>query len=135
MANERSSSVWDALVDSPEEAENLRVRGQGIAARGRCGRARHRVVPARRQPGGMARPGERRGPALQSRRERIEAAAGIGDERLRVFAGDVLVAEHRLRQTKGESVVVKDHHRILWEQALPVARRELADYEEAATWN
>ena len=26
MANERASSVWDALVDTPEEAENLRVR-------------------------------------------------------------------------------------------------------------
>jgi len=28
MANERSSSVWDALVDSPEEAENLRLRSK-----------------------------------------------------------------------------------------------------------
>lgn len=28
MANERTSSVWDALVDSPEEAENLRLRSQ-----------------------------------------------------------------------------------------------------------
>ncbi|WP_280044025.1 helix-turn-helix domain-containing protein [Pseudomonas sp. Hg5Tf] len=28
MANERSTSVWDALVDSPEEAENLRLRSQ-----------------------------------------------------------------------------------------------------------
>jgi predicted XRE-type DNA-binding protein len=28
MANERSGSVWDALVDSPEEAENLRLRSQ-----------------------------------------------------------------------------------------------------------
>ena len=65
----------------------------------------------------------------------VTVRIGFGDERPRVFAGDVLVAEHRLRQTKGESVVVKDHHRILWEQALPVARRELADYEEAATWN
>lgn len=26
MANERFTSVWDALVDSPEEAENLRIR-------------------------------------------------------------------------------------------------------------
>ncbi len=26
MANERATSVWDALVDTPEEAENLRVR-------------------------------------------------------------------------------------------------------------
>ncbi|GLO06578.1 MULTISPECIES: helix-turn-helix domain-containing protein [Pseudomonas] len=28
MANERSASVWDALVDSPEEAVNLRLRSQ-----------------------------------------------------------------------------------------------------------
>lgn len=26
MANERYASVWDALVESPEEAENLRLR-------------------------------------------------------------------------------------------------------------
>ncbi len=32
MANERSTSVWDALVDSPEEAENLRVRSQLMRA-------------------------------------------------------------------------------------------------------
>ncbi|CAM3834605.1 hypothetical protein CCOS865_02505 [Pseudomonas reidholzensis] len=28
MANERSTSVWDALVDSPEDAENLRLRSK-----------------------------------------------------------------------------------------------------------
>lgn len=28
MANERYSSVWDALVESPEEAENLRIRSE-----------------------------------------------------------------------------------------------------------
>lgn len=28
MANERSTSVWNALVDSPEEAENLRLRSK-----------------------------------------------------------------------------------------------------------
>ncbi|KJK14720.1 helix-turn-helix domain-containing protein [Pseudomonas sp. 2(2015)] len=32
MANERSTSVWDALVDSPEEAENLRIRSQLMRA-------------------------------------------------------------------------------------------------------
>ena len=32
MANERASSVWDALVDTPEEAENLRVRSQLMRA-------------------------------------------------------------------------------------------------------
>jgi hypothetical protein len=32
----------------------------------------------------------------------VTVRIGIGDERLRVFAGDVLLAEHRLRETKGE---------------------------------
>ncbi len=32
MANERATSVWDALVDSPEEAENLRIRSQLMRA-------------------------------------------------------------------------------------------------------
>lgn len=32
MANERYASVWDALVDTPEEAENLRVRSELIMA-------------------------------------------------------------------------------------------------------
>lgn len=32
MANERATSVWDALVDTPEEAENLRVRSQLMRA-------------------------------------------------------------------------------------------------------
>lgn len=32
MANERYTSVWDALVDSPKEAENLRLRSQLMMA-------------------------------------------------------------------------------------------------------
>ncbi|MCO7217110.1 XRE family transcriptional regulator [Halomonas sp. OfavH-34-E] len=28
MANERYSSVWDALTDTPEEAENMRLRAE-----------------------------------------------------------------------------------------------------------
>ncbi|GLO47860.1 helix-turn-helix domain-containing protein [Pseudomonas putida] len=28
MANERSASVWDTLADTPEEADNLRLRSQ-----------------------------------------------------------------------------------------------------------
>lgn len=28
MTNERSTSVWDALFDSPEEAQNLRLRSK-----------------------------------------------------------------------------------------------------------
>lgn len=36
MANERYASVWDALADSPEEAENLRVRAKLIRAIASC---------------------------------------------------------------------------------------------------
>jgi predicted XRE-type DNA-binding protein len=32
MANEGSTSVWHALVDTPEEAENLRLRSQLMRA-------------------------------------------------------------------------------------------------------
>lgn len=32
MANERATSVWDALVDSPEEADNLRLRAKLMRA-------------------------------------------------------------------------------------------------------
>ena len=32
MSIERPTSVWDALVDTPEEAENLRVRSQLMRA-------------------------------------------------------------------------------------------------------
>ena len=32
MANERDTSVWDALVDPPEEAENLRIRSKIMRA-------------------------------------------------------------------------------------------------------
>ncbi|MDY7569598.1 XRE family transcriptional regulator [Pseudomonas sp. CCC4.1] len=32
MSNEHPTSVWDALVDTPEEAENLRVRSQLMRA-------------------------------------------------------------------------------------------------------
>ncbi len=28
MANERFSSVWDAIADTPEEADNLRLRAE-----------------------------------------------------------------------------------------------------------
>ena len=32
MSNERPTSVWDALVDTPEEAENLRLRSKLMRA-------------------------------------------------------------------------------------------------------
>ncbi|NAT16555.1 helix-turn-helix domain-containing protein [Pseudomonas syringae] len=32
MPNERYTSVWDALIDAPQEAENLRVRSELMMA-------------------------------------------------------------------------------------------------------
>ncbi|MFA0997892.1 MULTISPECIES: helix-turn-helix domain-containing protein [Pseudomonas syringae group] len=32
MPNERYTSVWDALIDTPQEAENLRVRSELMMA-------------------------------------------------------------------------------------------------------
>jgi len=45
-----------------------------------------------------------------------------------------LVARHRLKSAAGW-VRVPEHHRILWEQAVTVERRELAVYEEVAQWS
>jgi hypothetical protein len=46
-----------------------------------------------------------------------------------------LVARHRLQSAKTGWVLVPQHHRILWEQALIVERRDLAVYEEVAQWS
>ncbi|ATV20559.1 XRE family transcriptional regulator [Pseudomonas avellanae] len=36
MPNERYTSVWDALIDTPQEAENLRVRSELMMALARA---------------------------------------------------------------------------------------------------
>ena len=46
-----------------------------------------------------------------------------------------LVARHRLKSAADGWVLVPEHHRMLWEQALTVERRELAVYEEVAQWS
>jgi hypothetical protein len=46
-----------------------------------------------------------------------------------------LVVRHRLRSATDGWVLVPEHHRILWEQALTVERRDLAVYEEVAQWS
>jgi hypothetical protein len=46
-----------------------------------------------------------------------------------------LVARHRLKSAADGWVLVPEHHRMLWEQALMVERRELAVYEEVAQWS
>jgi transposase len=54
---------------------------------------------------------------------------------LRVYAGERLVARHRLQNAQKGWVSVPEHHAALWDKTLGVERRELAAYEEAATWN
>jgi transposase len=46
-----------------------------------------------------------------------------------------LAARHRLKSAAEGWVLVPEHHRILWKQALTVERRELAVCEEVAQWS
>jgi hypothetical protein len=57
------------------------------------------------------------------------------DDSLRVYASERLVARHSLQKAQNGWVSVPEHHAALWEKTLGVERRELAVYEEAATWN
>jgi transposase len=57
------------------------------------------------------------------------------DDHLRIFAGDYLVASHRLRNASEGWVTVGEHHAQLWREALQVERRSLATYQEAAAWS
>jgi hypothetical protein len=63
-------------------------------------------------------------------------AVRIGlDDSLRVYAGERLVASHRLQPAGAGWVTVPEHQAALWDKTLGVERRELAVYEEAAAWN
>jgi transposase len=58
------------------------------------------------------------------------------DGGLAIYNGeDQLVARHRLKSAAAGWGLIPEHHRILWEQALTVQRRELAVYEEVAQWS
>jgi transposase len=57
------------------------------------------------------------------------------DDRLKVYHGDALVAEHQLRAADQGWVSVPEHHARLWQETVQVERRALAVYQEAATWN
>lgn len=57
------------------------------------------------------------------------------DDQISVYAGEVKVAEHRLRPQHGGWVTVPAHHARLWHEALSVERRDLAVYEEVAQCN
>lgn len=61
-------------------------------------------------------------------------AVRIGlDGELRVFAGEQVVARHRLQAARAGWVTVPDHHARLWRSTLKVEQRALAVYEEVAT--
>jgi transposase len=63
-------------------------------------------------------------------------AVRIGlDARLRVYAGEQLVASHTLQTAQKGWVTAPEHHAALWQQTLGVEHRALSVYEEAATWN
>jgi hypothetical protein len=57
------------------------------------------------------------------------------DGRLSVTAGDVIIADHRLRKASEGWVTVSDHHRTLWHNTFNVERRDLSVYEEVAQCN
>ena len=60
-------------------------------------------------------------------------AVRIGlDGNLRIFAGDELVASHRLQSASQGWVTVPEHHADLWKSTLRVERRPLEVYQEAA---
>lgn len=54
---------------------------------------------------------------------------------LSVYAGEQLVAQHRLQPQERGWVTVPQHHAPLWQQALQVERRPLRVYEEVAQWS
>jgi hypothetical protein len=65
----------------------------------------------------------------------VEVRIGL-DGVVAVYNGEgQLVARHRLKSAADGWVLVPEHHRMLWEQALMVERRELAVYEEVAQWS
>jgi transposase len=57
------------------------------------------------------------------------------DDTVRVYAGEHLVATHRLQPVGHGWVTVPDHHAALWQQTVAVEQRPLAIYEEVATWS
>jgi len=57
------------------------------------------------------------------------------DDELRIFAGEQMVALHRLRPATEGWVTVPSHHRKLWARALRVQARDLSVYEGVASCN
>jgi transposase len=63
-------------------------------------------------------------------------AVRIGlDSSLRVYDGEVLVAQHTLQSAREGWVTVPKHHAQLWQSTLRVQQRPLDVYEEAGSWS
>jgi hypothetical protein len=57
------------------------------------------------------------------------------DGTLRIYAGEHLVATHRLQPVEAGWATVPEHHTPLWQQTLQVEQRPLVVYAEVATWS
>lgn len=57
------------------------------------------------------------------------------DDTLQIWAGDHLLATHRLQPVSAGWVTVPEHHAALRQAPLEVEQRPLAVYAEVATWS
>lgn len=57
------------------------------------------------------------------------------DDQLTVYAGDTVVATHRLQPRERGWVTVPEHHTALWRETLRVEQRPLQTYQEVAQWS
>jgi transposase len=64
----------------------------------------------------------------------VAVRIGLNDE-FRVFAGEKVVAWHRLRSAEQGWVTKPEHHAALWQSTLRVEQRPLETYEEVSKWS
>jgi len=57
------------------------------------------------------------------------------DDRLTIYAGDHVVATHRLQPASTGWVTVPEHHAALWKQTVRVEQRPLQTYQQVAQWS
>lgn len=60
----------------------------------------------------------------------VEVRIGLGDGRLRIYAGDELICEHLLKSADQGWATVPEHHARLWRETLQAQYRDLSVYEE-----
>jgi len=57
------------------------------------------------------------------------------DDEIRVYAGEQLVAKHRIRPVSSGWAKVPEFHETLWRETLRVEQRDLSVYEEVGSWS